>query len=318
MTRMLLASAARSDPFRSASSRPVILASSSSSSRCPTASAASTLCAAAGRRSTRAIRASRNVLGSGPRPSALAATSSSTNSGYPSERANTRSTRSSSGAAPSRLAQLQRHLDSRQRRELDAARDTLRRSSSASSGRTGWRRCSSSARYVATTSIRSVLRLRPRNARNARVALSRPVKILDREHRSRGVAEPRRAATATPRTGEPGRSHPPVPGPRRPPAPSPSSAEAPPARTGERRDLREHRIAIARERAQHGDDRRVGQLALAELDAIARQYATPRSRARPLARRAGASCPRRVPGHETGKAGRRSPPRARPRAGKLG
>ncbi len=56
---------------------------------------------------------------------------------------------------------------------------------------------------------------------------------------------------------------------------------------------------IARERAQHGDDRRVGQLALAELDAIARQYASapisgPRRELGEQARLAHAG----VPGHE--------------------
>ena len=41
------------------------------------------------------------------------------------------------------------------------------------------------------------------------------------------------------------------------------------------RQLVQHRVAVAHERAQRGDERRVGQLALAELDAVAVQHARP-------------------------------------------
>ena len=96
-------------------------------------------------RSIRSISASRSVGGNAPRPSIPAASSSSANSGLPSERANSRSSRSSRGDAPrmssSCWASSTRVSGCSSTRSARASR-----SSSASSGRSGWRRCSSSGR----------------------------------------------------------------------------------------------------------------------------------------------------------------------------
>jgi hypothetical protein len=103
-----------------------------------------TSCASCGSASMRTMSASRSVGGSSPRPSRPAASSSSVKSGLPSLRAYMRATRRRRGGAEDVL-ELLGQLVARERRELDAPR-ARPRSSSASSGRSGWRRCSSSER----------------------------------------------------------------------------------------------------------------------------------------------------------------------------
>ena len=102
-------------------------------------------CASADSRSIRSISASRSVGGSEPRPSVPAASSSSANSGLPSERANSRDSRSSPGASP-RMSLSCSASSARVSGSSSTRRARASRSSSASSGRSGWRRCSSSGR----------------------------------------------------------------------------------------------------------------------------------------------------------------------------
>ena len=73
-------------------------------------------------------------------------------------------------------------------------------------------------------------------------------------------------------------------------------AAASPARRGSSSGSSvEHRVAVAHERPQRGDERRVGQLALAQLDAVAAQHARAvRGGAAPAARRRAGSCRRRT------------------------
>ena len=68
----------------------------------------------------RSISASRSVGGSAPRPSVPAASSSSANSGLPSERENSRDSRSAPGACAEDVVELLGELLARQRLELDA------------------------------------------------------------------------------------------------------------------------------------------------------------------------------------------------------
>ena len=143
------------------------------------------------------------------------------------------------------------------------------RSSSASSGRSGWRRWSSSTRYVAMTRTRSRHRLRARKATKARVEGS--AQWRSSRTRTTGSSSPgARAARAAPRTAGPGRAMDRPRGGRDPPRGRWRAAGGP-ARRGRRAEVVEDVGAVAGQRAQRADERPVGQLALAELDRLAVQ-----------------------------------------------
>ena len=239
----------------------------------------------------RSISASRSVGGSAPRPSSPAASSSSANSGLPSQRAKSRVEQVLARARAEDVGELLGQLGARR-----AAR-----------ARCGGRRVA--------------LELgEQRPQRVAAVQLVGPV-AGDDQHRSRCRAWPRGRPGTRASSGRPSA------GPRSPAAArsspasgsSSSSRRVEEARLGRRSrpsalrraaprpgsDVRERRsrraagerlqsgVAGAGERAQGGDDRRVGQLALAQLDALAADHAHAARARRPhRARRAGASCRR--------------------------
>ena len=87
-----------------------------------------------------------------------------------------------------------------------------------------------------------------RRARGARSATAAPRRRAAAPASSRSRASARARRRAAPSSGS-----------------SVASSDA-----GRRRQLGDRRVALARERAQHRDERRVGELVLAELDAVAR------------------------------------------------
>ena len=121
---------------------------------------------------TRVIRTSRSVGGSrSPGVPAPDASSSSTKNGLPSARRSIASSSSRLGRWP-RIAPICASSSERPNRPTRCGRPCGRRSISDSHGRSGWRRFSSSVRYVPTTASRSVRALRARNDRTSRVELS--------------------------------------------------------------------------------------------------------------------------------------------------
>ena len=140
------------------------------------------------------------------------------------------------------------------------------RSSSLSRGRRGWRRCSSSERYVQTTRTRSSRRLEARKARKERVERSAQWRSSS-QNNTACSRRARRAARAGNRTGgaelrrhDPRRAQAPA---RRAPAP------AGPTRRARSSETIERRVGRTGERAHGAHKGGVGKLVLTELDALA-------------------------------------------------
>ena len=133
-----------------------------------TAAQRSTFCAGSESPSTRASTISRNVGGMEAWYASSTASSSSAKKALPSERRYVRSTSSADGSLPT-IAEMSSRTSSRSKRASSIRSTAPERSSSASRPRNGWRRWRSSERYVPTSTIDAVRRLRARYTNNSRV-----------------------------------------------------------------------------------------------------------------------------------------------------
>ena len=238
------------------------------SSRRPAASSRSSSCASPESRSIRSISASRSVGGSAPRPSVPAASSSSANSGLPSERANRRASRSSAGRAAEDVLSCSASSSRVSGLELHAAGAGV-------ALELGQQRAQ---RVAAVQLVRAVgrddehalaaQRGREVDEERARRAVG-PVQVLDRQQQAvlaREQLEQLEQAVEQARL----RGRLVVGALRAAPEPGEDLRER---GAGGRRERGERRVAGAGERAQRADDRRVGQLALPQLDAVAADHA---------------------------------------------
>ena len=256
------------------------------SSRWPAASRRSSSCASGESRSIRSISASRSVGGSEPRPSVPAASSSSANSGLPSLRANRRSSSMPSGAVPRMSVSCCAELLAGQRLELHPQRAGV-------ALELGQQRAQ---RVTAVQLVRAVggddehplaaQTARQVDEERARRAIG-PVQVLDRQQQPVLAREQlQQLEERVEQTGLSGGLV--VDALLAAAEPGEDLGERAAGRRGERG---ERGVVRARQRAQGADERRVGQLALPQLDAVAADHAARPGRGRRVrARRAGGSC----------------------------
>ena len=244
------------------------------------------------RRSIRSISASRSVGGSEPRPSVPAASSSSANSGLPSLRANSRLSRSSPGISPRMSLSCSAELLARERAQLDAA--VARVALELGQQRAQRVAAVQLVRAVGRDDEHALLAEAARQVDEERAGRAvGPVQVLDRDHQpvlAREQLQQLEQAVEQARLG--GRL-----------VVVAGLAEAG-EDLGERAargvgELLEGRVAGAGQRAQRADDRRVGQLALAQLDAVAADHADAVGAGRALELGQQAGLPHaRLAGHE--------------------
>ena len=275
ITSTWCATASRAPSITSAGETPATASSSPCViGRSSTAAARTTAWVAGASRSTRASSTSRSVSGSAqPSPSSAAASSSSVNSGLPSERPNSRSARSA-GAGSCRMPSSCSASSPRSKRS------SAIRSTPAGALQLGQQRAQRVApvQLVGAVGDDEAERLLARAAHEERDEVARravgPVQVLDREQHRPGAARSRSSSASIASNRRPwraaGSSSARVPVP-----PSSGSSSASALRVGRRQVAGPRALGghPAGERPQRGDQRRVRDLRAAELEALAEQHA---------------------------------------------